>query len=34
MRALISVSDKSGVENFARELVGLGYEIIYTGGTY
>ncbi len=34
MRALISVSDKSGVENFARELVGLGYEIISTGGTY
>ncbi|OUR69394.1 bifunctional phosphoribosylaminoimidazolecarboxamide formyltransferase/IMP cyclohydrolase [Arcobacter sp. 31_11_sub10_T18] len=34
MRALISVSDKSGVENFAKELVGLGYEIISTGGTY
>ena len=34
MRALISVSDKSGVENFARELVDLGYEIISTGGTY
>ncbi|AXH10362.1 bifunctional phosphoribosylaminoimidazolecarboxamide formyltransferase/IMP cyclohydrolase PurH [Malaciobacter halophilus] len=34
MRALISVSDKSGVENFARELVSLGYEIISTGGTY
>ena len=34
MRALISVSDKSGVENFARELVELGYEIISTGGTY
>ena len=34
MRALISVSDKSGVENFALELVGLGYEIISTGGTY
>lgn len=34
MRALISVSDKSGVENFARKLVGLGYEIISTGGTY
>lgn len=34
MRALISVSDKSGVENFAKELVTLGYEIISTGGTY
>lgn len=34
MRALISVSDKSGVENFAKELVKLGYEIISTGGTY
>jgi len=28
------VSDKSGVENFAKELVTLGYEIISTGGTY
>ena len=34
MRALISVSDKSGIENFAKELVSLGYEIISTGGTY
>jgi phosphoribosylaminoimidazolecarboxamide formyltransferase/IMP cyclohydrolase len=34
LRALISVSDKSGVENFAKELVELGYEIISTGGTY
>ena len=34
MRALISVSDKSGVANFAKELVALGYEIISTGGTY
>ncbi|HJE02730.1 Bifunctional purine biosynthesis protein PurH [Aliarcobacter thereius] len=34
MRALISVSDKSGVVNFAKELVNLGYEIISTGGTY
>jgi phosphoribosylaminoimidazolecarboxamide formyltransferase/IMP cyclohydrolase len=34
MRALISVSDKSGVENFACELIKLGYEIISTGGTY
>ena len=34
MRALISVSDKSGVVNFAKELMKLGYEIISTGGTY
>ncbi len=34
MRALISVSDKSGIEQFARSLVGLGYEIVSTGGTY
>ncbi len=34
MRALISVSNKSGIENFANELVSLGYEIISTGGTY
>jgi phosphoribosylaminoimidazolecarboxamide formyltransferase/IMP cyclohydrolase len=34
LRALISVSNKSGVENFAKELVSLGYEIISTGGTY
>jgi phosphoribosylaminoimidazolecarboxamide formyltransferase/IMP cyclohydrolase len=34
MRALISVSDKSGVVNFAKQLVSLGYEIISTGGTY
>lgn len=33
MRALISVSDKSGVEQFAKELIDLGYEIISTGGT-
>jgi len=32
-RALISVSDKSGVSEFARELVNLGFEIISTGGT-
>ena len=32
-RALISVSDKKGVVEFARELVSLGYEIISTGGT-
>jgi len=34
LRALISVSDKSGVVNFSKELVALGYEIISTGGTY
>ncbi len=34
MRALISVSDKNGVVDFAKELVSLGYEIISTGGTY
>ena len=33
-RALISVSDKSGVENFARQLSQLGVEILSTGGTY
>ena len=32
-RALISVSDKTGVVDFARELVNLGFEIISTGGT-
>ncbi len=32
-RALISVSDKTGVVEFAKDLVGLGYEIISTGGT-
>ena len=32
-RALISVSDKRGVANFARDLTDLGWEIISTGGT-
>ena len=32
-RALISVSDKQGVEDFARRLSGMGFEIISTGGT-
>ncbi len=32
-RALISVSDKSGVAEFARQLHGLGVEILSTGGT-
>jgi phosphoribosylaminoimidazolecarboxamide formyltransferase/IMP cyclohydrolase len=33
-RALISVSDKSGIENFARQLTQMGVEILSTGGTY
>ncbi|MDE5877938.1 MAG: bifunctional phosphoribosylaminoimidazolecarboxamide formyltransferase/IMP cyclohydrolase [Muribaculaceae bacterium] len=33
MRALISVSDKRGVVDFARELKRLGWDIIATGGT-
>ncbi|MCL2528404.1 MAG: bifunctional phosphoribosylaminoimidazolecarboxamide formyltransferase/IMP cyclohydrolase, partial [Defluviitaleaceae bacterium] len=33
-RALISVSDKSGIEDFAKGLIAKGYEIISTGGTY
>jgi phosphoribosylaminoimidazolecarboxamide formyltransferase/IMP cyclohydrolase len=33
MRALLSVSDKTGIVNFAKELVELGFEIISTGGT-
>jgi phosphoribosylaminoimidazolecarboxamide formyltransferase/IMP cyclohydrolase len=32
-RALISVSDKTGIVDFAKELVGLGFEIVSTGGT-
>ncbi len=32
-RALVSVSDKTGVVDFARELQALGVEIISTGGT-
>jgi phosphoribosylaminoimidazolecarboxamide formyltransferase/IMP cyclohydrolase len=32
-RALLSVSDKTGLADFARELVQLGVEIISTGGT-
>jgi len=32
-RALISVSDKTGIVDFARELSNLGYEIVSTGGT-
>jgi len=32
-RALISVSDKTGIIDFARGLVALGFEIVSTGGT-
>jgi phosphoribosylaminoimidazolecarboxamide formyltransferase/IMP cyclohydrolase len=32
-RALVSVSDKTGIADFARGLAGLGVEIISTGGT-
>ena len=34
MRALISVSDKTGIVEFSKELANLGIEIISTGGTY
>jgi phosphoribosylaminoimidazolecarboxamide formyltransferase/IMP cyclohydrolase len=33
MRVLISVSDKTGLEPFARALVGMGCELVSTGGT-
>ncbi|MBN2016567.1 MAG: bifunctional phosphoribosylaminoimidazolecarboxamide formyltransferase/IMP cyclohydrolase [Candidatus Cloacimonetes bacterium] len=33
-RAVISVSDKTGIVDFARKLVNLDFEIISTGGTY
>ncbi|MDR3206072.1 MAG: bifunctional phosphoribosylaminoimidazolecarboxamide formyltransferase/IMP cyclohydrolase [Candidatus Methanoplasma sp.] len=33
-RAIISVSDKSGIVDFSKELASLGVEIISTGGTY
>jgi phosphoribosylaminoimidazolecarboxamide formyltransferase / IMP cyclohydrolase len=33
VRALLSVSDKRGIVEFARELVALGWEIVSTGGT-
>ena len=33
MRAIISVSDKTGVADFARSLSGLGFENFSTGGT-
>ena len=34
MRALISVSDKTGITDFAKALIELGYDIISTGGTF
>ena len=34
MRALISVSDKTGIVDFAKSLESLGIQIISTGGTY
>ena len=34
MRALISVSDKTGIVEFAKHLNELGIEIVSTGGTY
>lgn len=34
MKALISVSDKTGIVEFAKELESIGVEIISTGGTY
>ena len=33
-RALISVSDKRGIVEFAKRLQGLGWEIVSTGGTH
>ena len=32
-RAILSVTDKTGLVEFARKLVGLGVELISTGGT-
>lgn len=34
MRALISVSDKTGIVEFAKKLMDLGVEIVSTGGSY
>ena len=33
-RALLSVSDKTGLVDFARALAGLGVELLSTGGTH
>ena len=32
--ALLSVSNKSGIIDFAKSLVGIGYNIISSGGTH
>jgi len=32
-RALLSVSDKTGLVDFAKSLAAAGYELISTGGT-
>ena len=34
MRALLSVSDKTGIVDFAKSLIDLGFEIVSTGGTW
>ena len=34
MKALLSVYDKTGITDFARELVALGYHLVSTGGTH
>ena len=34
MRALLSVSNKDGIVEFAKELAALGWELVSTGGTY
>ena len=34
MKALLSVSDKTGLADFARRLAGAGWELISTGGTH
>ena len=33
-RAIISVSDKTGIVDFAKELVQMDFELVSTGGTY
>ncbi len=33
-RALVSVSDKTGIEGFARTLTQMGVELLSTGGTH
>ena len=34
MKALLSVFDKTGIEDFGKSLAGAGYELISTGGTH